>query len=346
MQKRLILTYDYELFLGSESGKVNDCLIRPTNQLISIMDETSVKAVFFVDSVYLMRLKKQGETHTACTIDFKKIELQLQELIRKGHYVYPHIHPHWLDAVYLPDKNEWQLDNIVKYRFCNITKAEQRQVFEGSLNILKEIIHVVDPGYVIDAHRAGGWSVQPFTNFYPLYNEFKFKYDFSVINRFYMFTRAQYFDYSAIPEKDIYFFEDDVAVEKPDGKFIEFVNSTLRVKPYMKFFDRLLLKLLFKMGNDYSFGRGSGQVASRINTAQPVSADGFDMTNYEYQYIAAEQMSFIKKSTYLNFIKTHDYMHFVSHPKMVTRHNLTVFRKFLLEICSLYKIETDFKKMI
>jgi hypothetical protein len=346
MRKNLLLTYDYELFLGSQSGEVEDCLIRPTNRLISIMDEFGVKSAFFIDTVYLMRLKQQAETVKACADDLIKIKLQLQEIVRKGHYIYPHIHPHWLDAVYLRATNEWNLDNIEKYRFTNVSKEEQRVIFKASYDILKDIVNEINPSYQIDAHRAGGWSVQPFTNFKPLYEEYNFKYDFSVIDRYYMFTEAQFFDYSAIPRKKIYRFEDDVTVESDKGKFIEFVNSTLRVRPHIKFFDRLMLKILYKVGRDYSYGKGSGQAASRIATAKPVSDEGFDMTNNNFQYIAAEQLSFIKKTTYLSYIKNHDYMHFVSHPKMVTSHNLTSFRKFLKNVVKNYTVETDFKKMV
>lgn len=345
-QKNLLLTFDYELFLGKQSGQVEDCLINPTNKLAAILNQTGVKAIFFVDTVYLIRLKEMAGTTKVCQADFNKIVVQLQELILKGHYVFPHIHPHWLDAIYLPDTNEWTLESIEKYRFCNISKTEQHNIFKGSYDLLLEIAREVKPDYVVDSHRAGGWSVQPFTNFYPLYEEFGFKFDFSVLKRFYMFTQAQFFDYSNIPDKNIYHFNDDVTVEVPDGRFIEFVNSTIRVPRYMKFFDYLLHKILFKTGTDYSYGKGTGQSAIRINTAKPLSDKGYDMTNYINQYIAVEQMSFVKNPLYLAYLKNFKYMHFVSHPKMCTRHNLKNFKSFLLEVNKLYKLETDFRKMV
>lgn len=309
------------------------------------MEETAVKAIFFVDTVYLMRLKQQAAEIPVCADDFKKVSGQLQTLIRKGHYVFPHIHPHWLDAVYLEDTNQWQLNNIFKYRFSNISRDEQRLVFKGSYDVLQEIISEVSPDYIIDTHRAGGWSVQPFSNFCTYFEEFGFKYDFSVLDKYYMFTGAQFFDYSAIPDKNIYRFDSDVTIEVPDGKYIEFVNSTIRVRPLIKIFDHLLLKLIYKVSNDITYGSGRGQSARRINTAQPVSDQGFDMTNVKNQYIAVEQMSFLKLSSYLNYMKNHNYMHFVSHPKMVTEHNLRTFLKFLKKITKLYSIESDFKKM-
>jgi hypothetical protein len=345
MSKRLILSYDYELFLGEQSGKVDDCLIRPTERIISIMEEAGMKSIFFVDSVYLMRLKEQALTVKNCENDYNKIASQLRELIRKGHYVYPHIHPHWLDAVYHAGKNEWQLSRNEKYRFSSLTPAEQRNVFKGSYEVLKEILIAEDPGYEINAHRAGGWSVQPFTNFKPFYEEYKFKYDFSVLSRFYMFTMAQYFDYSCIPDKNIYRFDEDVTREMEHGKFIEFVNSTIIIKPALRFFDRLLIKVLYKVAKDYSYGKGTGQAATRVYDSKPVSDKGYDMTDNSHQYIAIEQLSVIKMKAYLSFFKANDYMHFVSHPKMVTDHNLNTFSRFLKKVQRDYRPETDFKKM-
>ena len=37
MKKRIILSYDYELFFGDRSGTVQKSLIEPTNQLLDAM---------------------------------------------------------------------------------------------------------------------------------------------------------------------------------------------------------------------------------------------------------------------------------------------------------------------
>ncbi len=345
MKRNLLLTYDYELFLGSRSGSVDACLIRPTSRLLKIMEEASVKAVFFVDSVYLMRLKAQASTSRACENDFLRISAQIQKMIGMGHDVYPHIHPHWLDAVYLPEKNEWNLENTARYRFCNISREDQEAVFSGSFALLQEIINKVNPAYKIEAHRAGGWSVQPFGDFLPLFRKFGFRYDFSVLDKAYMFTKAQYFDFSAIPNKNMYRFTEDPTTEQVDGEFLEIVNSTVPVHPLVRFLDRLLLKILYKVAHDHSYGRGIGQIAEKIDNVLPLSDKGFDMKSNNYQYICIEQMSFIKMRGYLNFLKKHDYMHFVSHPKMITHHNLITFRRFLKKINRVHTLETDFKKM-
>ena len=90
---------------------------------------------------------------------------QIQKIIAEGHYVFPHIHPHWLDAVPHQQKGQWSLTDYSKYRFHNISKQQQEELFDKSVKLLYEIILPVSPTYKINAYRAGGWSIQPFSDF-------------------------------------------------------------------------------------------------------------------------------------------------------------------------------------
>ncbi|HMT30090.1 MAG TPA: hypothetical protein PKD91_12500, partial [Bacteroidia bacterium] len=196
MQKQLLITFDYELYLGNRSGTVDDCMIDPTNKLVEVMEPFGIHAVFFVDTTYMLRLKAQSVLTEACKKDFEKIASQLRMLVQKGHYVFPHIHPHWLDAEYLEDKNQWRLNNISKYRFHNISEAERTKVFDGSVELLNEIFHSEFPNYKVDGYRAGGWGIQPFEDFLPYFLKNGIKHEFSVLGGIYQYTDAQQFDFS------------------------------------------------------------------------------------------------------------------------------------------------------
>ena len=52
------LTFDYELFFGSSSGSVDNCIIKPTQRLIDIAKIHDITLVFYVDAGYLFQLKK------------------------------------------------------------------------------------------------------------------------------------------------------------------------------------------------------------------------------------------------------------------------------------------------
>jgi peptidoglycan/xylan/chitin deacetylase (PgdA/CDA1 family) len=57
-KRTVLITFDYELFLGEQSGIVHQCLIEPTNKLLDCLNKYAFKAVFFIDTVYLLRLKE------------------------------------------------------------------------------------------------------------------------------------------------------------------------------------------------------------------------------------------------------------------------------------------------
>ena len=54
----IYITLDYELFFGKESGDIDDCIIRPTNELLKIVNPYNIKLVFFVDVGYLIKLNE------------------------------------------------------------------------------------------------------------------------------------------------------------------------------------------------------------------------------------------------------------------------------------------------
>ena len=59
--KTILLTFDYELFLGvrnTSSGAVEDCLIEPSNWILEVLSKHKITdAVFFVDTLHLVKLK-------------------------------------------------------------------------------------------------------------------------------------------------------------------------------------------------------------------------------------------------------------------------------------------------
>jgi hypothetical protein len=119
-EKLLLFTFDYELFLGEKSGTVQQCLVTPTDQLIFCLDKYAFKAIFFIDTVYILHLKEIAEKHTAAKTDLDSIINQLVKIVKSGHEIHPHIHPHWMDAIYHPESNEWNLSEKKHYSFGSL----------------------------------------------------------------------------------------------------------------------------------------------------------------------------------------------------------------------------------
>lgn len=345
--KNLLITFDYELFLGKRSGHPDDCMLQPTSALMSILGQFNVKAVFFVDTTYLCKLKELSGRYRQCSDDLNKISRQLLEMIEEGHYVMPHVHPHWLDAVYLEQEGEFELSNVQRYRFHNLTEAQRREVFGSSVQILKDIIHPHYPDYRIDSFRAGGWSIQPFTDFKPVFEEFGIQYDLSVVTRLYQFSSAQIFDFSDAPDKFIYRFTDDITREDKNGKFIQLAGSVIRIHPTVDYLDRAHKKVLHVVGYDQDYAKGFGQASEEVPGHQPASPAGYNVFDRTHEVASLEKISLVKLPFYEKHLETHHYLHFISHPKMLSRHNFYILKEFLKRIRKKnWIIETDYKKMV
>jgi hypothetical protein len=345
-RRELLITFDYELFLGRRSGTVDDCMLVPTRKLMEIMGEFKIRSVFFVDTTYLLRLKEMAQMHTQCGHDLRRISDQIRDLVTAGHYVFPHIHPHWLDAVYEADSNQWSLSNISKYRFHHISPDQREQLFTGSIRLLEEIIHPVKPGYEVNGYRAGGWCIQPFEDFLPLFRKHRMKYEFSIMGGFYQFTEAQQFDFSNAPDKDVYCFADDVCKENDQGEFTAFRISSTEIDSFTRLLEKLWIKILYRFAGDHTFARGEGQTSRLLTGKNPVNSSGINMDTPGRERISIELLNRIKLGAYLRYLEHNVHMHFLSHPKMINDHSMTIFRNFLKTVYKKYDVVTDFKLMI
>lgn len=320
-EKTILLTFDYELFLGKNSGSVNDCLMNPTNAIVKVLDEHKAKGIFFVDCIYLVELKKVAKIHDKALADFNLIKDQLLNLIAQGHFIYPHIHPHWLDAVYYVDKNSWTLTNLEKYSFANLSASMQQQVFSNTFELLQNVLGTEEHPVILDAYRAGGWSIQPFLHFKPLFEKYKITADFSVLGGSKMVSDAQAFDFTKVKENATpYNFENEVDEPVNDGKFIEFpINSILFNKKSL--LNKILLKVLWRTSFGQSMGKGIG--------VSPKVLEENKVYNEKFQMISVELLTHLNLSKYKNYLNQNGYMHFVSHPKMLSKYNLDVLSLFL-----------------
>lgn len=333
-KKNILFTFDYELFLGQRSGSVSRCCIEPTNQLIQVFEQYEIRhAIFFVDTTHLLRLKEIK--NEAAQKDFSDIRSQLQTLVKKGHYVFPHLHPHWLDAVYLPEINQWNLKNDERYRFSRLTETERLQLFTQSVDLLNECILPVAPDYRIDGYRAGGWCIQPFKDFIPSFEKNAIQADFSVLRNAVNGSEKQYFDFSTAPQKEVYAFSSDPLKEEKDGAYTEYVISVLEISRRNQWLNKLLLKWLWRL-NYRSIGDGVGAVSSG---KKPVTG------NQLTEMVSIELLTDVRLPLYLEHIRRTDYMHFISHPKMLSTYNISVFKKFLTTFTRQHSFETDFRKM-
>lgn len=229
MKKKVILSFDYELFFGDRSGTVQKTLIEPTNKLLDAMDSVGFKGNFFVDWQMIKYIEQEKDKR--CQNDYLLIVEQLKDIVRRGHRIELHIHPHWVDAKYNGD-GTWDFSDFSHYSLNSFSEDEIVSMFKEGVDLLTEIARQVDPSYTNVAFRAGGWAVQPFDMIKTAMNSVGIRIDSSVMPR-----RAIKCDYSSCdflkapdPECGYYRFNNDVCAEDKNGFFIEVPITSLKRK--------------------------------------------------------------------------------------------------------------------
>ena len=324
--KQILLTFDYEPYLGAKTGSAKKCVLEPTDALISILDKHKAKAIFFVDILYLQNLKKYRELSG----DLASIISQLKQLNEKGHYVFPHLHPHWLDANYIADNKEFSLTDLSHYSIANLEPGQIKKLFREAIEFLKSIgINHEKWGY-----RAGGWCIQPFHLFKDIFKEENICYEFSILSGYKNENKDQAFDFSMLTQTTPYFFSETVEKHESSGPLIEFPISTIEFNTQVRFRDRLVRKYLWKTG-DRGWGDGTSAQTTQLKSV---------FTDREM--VSLELLTIAKLSTYKKFLKSTEHMHWISHPKLFTRHGLKTFDSFLEFATNKFAVTFDFKEMV
>jgi len=304
MKQKSILTFDYELFLGFDSGTANNSIIEPTNKIINILERYKAKAIFFVDATYLMTLQKYNSK------DLDLISKQLQKIINIGSSIELHLHPQWLDAK--PNKNRWVFDNFDRYRLHSLSKEEINQLFKDGIKVLENITN-----QKVSIFRAGGWSITPFEKLQDAFIQNDIKIDMSVCPGFYKDELPMhYYNFLTIPDKEYYRFNNDVCIENTNGIFLEIPVTTYKIFG----FDLVINNLIKKFKNDKIFGNGKGLVSS--NGSKNILKRVFEQ-NLRRATIEGQSEYLFKKS--FQKIKNKHLLSYVMHPKTLNTQALKNF---------------------
>jgi len=297
IKKKIVLTFDYELFFGERSGSIEKCLLEPTKKLLDVSRKNNIKMTFFVDVLFYQRLLEVDSDSA------DKIKKQLQLLVKNGHRIELHLHPHWLDAVY--KNNNWIFENYRYYRIHNLDNEKIIELFVKGKQILEDIAREIDKNYNVIAFRAGGFCIQPFDKLKKAFKESGLLIDSSVVCGIKGESVAHWFDFRSVPNKEFYRFSDNVEIEKDDGEFIEFPISTYRTYIFNKII-RKIKKLKYK--KDFKiYGDGKGMSYSKNFLGNLVIDDMFSLENVipSFFYELCE-----------NYNK--EYINIISHPKSLS----------------------------
>lgn len=313
---KIILTLDYELFFGKETGSVSNTIVGATEKLLTLLDEFNVKAVFFVDVGFLKQLRHYKSKYTALEEDYTIVSNQLKKLSKEGHDLQLHVHPHWEDSIY--ENGKWQI-SARRYKLDDWPDGKIVDI----VTEYKEILEEFTVNDSIFAYRAGGFCIQPFDKIKGALKKNDIWLDSTVFEGGNNESETHFFDFRKIPSRSSWIFEGNPLESDKDGSFLEIPISSTRVSPV--FYWKLALTRLMKNSKHRSFGDGHSLPASKkwlikklsVSSTICASIDGFKVT---YLNKAFEQ----RRKEYPN-----DNFVIIGHPKALTEYSLNEFRKFV-----------------
>lgn len=343
--KSILFTFDYELFLGttrSTSGNIDECLIDPTNRILEIFKKYSIeKAIFFVDTLYIEKLEKIANQYENAKIDLDKLYSQLERIIELNHYVFPHIHAHWIDAKYISEINQWIFPDLSKFKFDQLNENEKKNVFQKSIKVIQTIYKDRIPFYEM-GYRAGGWCIQPFNAFKKYFTAYNIIYDFSVIRDSKEEKYPWNYDFTNTPNDFFYSFSNCVNTKDTNGEFIEFPISVIKTN----YFYRALIRIfgIFQNYCNKEPKLPNYQDITTLNNRLETIKAKIKNNNNPVPF-AIERLNFVSYLLYSKYIKKNKASQFISHPKLIKNHHLKLLEKLIVKN-KIYSYETDFKKIL
>lgn len=325
MKKTVLLTYDYELFLG-RSGKLNETLIIPTNKLLGKLRELRINVTFFVDILYYYRLSE----NSLYDADKKLVKEQIQQMVRDGHDVQLHLHPHWISAKYR--EGEWHFELPFKYRLQQHSSEDIRFFFKTGISLLEEICKPIDTNYKVKAFRAGGLCIEPFDEIKKYMVEFDLKIDSSVAPGLKRNGRNLLYDFSNISPKEHYRFSDSpFEKEMRNGQFLEIPINTYYTSVFSKF-----KKLIFNILNpENDFGPKGVPIQDIENQEESQPRSFFRRFQKDIRILSLDYMEHLDVSSEIKN-NNNGVFTILAHPKLQSNQSL-----FQLE--KLYKQRHIFK---
>ncbi|MEJ2621586.1 MAG: hypothetical protein P8163_15385 [Candidatus Thiodiazotropha sp.] len=311
----IFLTLDYELFFGNNCGTQEKSIVSPTKRLLEVLNKYGVKASFFVDAGYLLKLKEFRKSNSTLELDYQALFKQLMLLSETGHDIQLHIHPHWEDSYF--EGATWVIDTS-RYKIHDFSYEEVDGLVRRYKQVLTDLIDK-EPF----AYRAGGWCIQPFTHLKSALKLNNIWLDSTLYQNGKNNSATHYFNFKGMPDKSLWRFEDDPLHETEHGYFTEIPISSYRVSPL--FFWKMVFYKKLGSGKHKSFGDGSGVGGSGLDklrmltrfTNSVVSVDG-----YKASYLQAAYRQFLKKCDHENFV-------IIGHPKAMSEYSLEKLEQFI-----------------
>lgn len=327
--KEIILTFDYELFLGKETGNVKETMIEPTDKLLSILEKNGSKLTVFWDVLHYYRLLELGNKIRELSDDRGLIENQILELARRGHDIQLHLHPHWLDAQYENNKWIFSYDRFKLHNLSDENNEEDINTITGCVSISKklmeDLIRKVKPDYKVNAFRAGGYLIEPFEKLKQALQKNEIRIDSSVCTNLFNCNENFSFDFRSYPAKQKYRFEFSPKRIDNGGYFCEIPITTVKIPALINIYFTFLRIIKYPDLESERKGSGTGDYfqPAGYQRLKKLSA----LTHTRVNQLSTDG-SFRERFNY-KFNKVPGYSTMILHPKLLNRHRLAIIEDYV-----------------
>lgn len=260
--KEIILTVDYELFLGDITGTVKECMIEPTQKLASILEKNGSKMTIFWDILHFYQLIEFEKSFPELLQRRLSIEEQILTLIKRGHDIQLHLHPHWLDASFENNKWNFTYDRFKLHNLSSENNPNDINTIIGCITISKKLmgdtIRKVNPDYKVTSFRAGGYLVEPFDRLRDAFLRNDIKIDSSVCPGLHNPSFISSYDFRFYPNKTKYNFDSTPKIITDNGKFIEIPITTIHLSIFRNIFYKFVRRIKYPFLEKERRGIGLG----------------------------------------------------------------------------------------
>lgn len=328
--KTVILTIDYELFLGSETGSVNECMIKPTEKLSSILERNDSKMTIFWDILHYYKILEFETNHPELTRDRILIENQILDLTKRGHDVQLHLHPHWLDAKYKNGNWNFSYDRFKLHNLSDEYNEHDVNTILGCITISKKlmekIIRNTNPLYRVTTFRAGGYLVEPFDKIKNALLKNEIIVDSSVCPGLFNKSGTSPYDFRLYPSKLKYNFNSTPKVTVGHGDFIEIPITVIKLPSILYLYFKFIRKIKYPSLENNRKGFGVGDL--EINKQKLfIKKNIFKYLSYVNRQLTTDS-NFSEKFNYM-FKKAPEFATMILHPKLLNSHTYKILEDYV-----------------
>lgn len=312
---KTLLTFDYEVFFGRQTGSVERTLLQPAEALAALARKHGVPMVFFVDAGFLLKLREEMRKAPALQADYSRVCRQVEQLARAGHEIQLHIHSHWEDCHWAGD--HWHMD-VSRYRLHDFPPADIARIVNQYTTYLREL---AGPSHAF-AYRAGGWVIQPFERLRDALLAAGVRIDSTVFAEGVADGETHTFDFRGAPAASRWAFDADPLQPCDGGPFLEvpIASHPLGATFFWRF--ALAKKLGGEQHRPFGDGRAIGLSRQDLmrklftSSMSVVSMDGYKASFIPDAYRRYQKLGF-------------DDFVMIGHPKSLTPYSLSRLDDFL-----------------